>query len=183
MIRQEAVARNYAEALFELSQRHEGPEVFGEALHEVATLVEDVPAFRRFLVTPRLPVEEKRKVLRETFGERVPRPFLNFVLLTVDRGRQLHLPAIARAYDELLDEHLGRVRVDVTLARSPDEEEERELAERLSRVLGRKAVTRVRVDPKIVGGVIFRVGDRVYDGSLRRRLRSMRHQLLTADGR
>ena len=107
----------------------------------------------------------------------VPR---NVLLLTIDKRRQRLLRDIARAYHELVDDRLNRVRVEVTVARPQDDAVIARLGDALSGLLGKTAVPSLRVKPEILGGVIVRAGDTIYDGSLRRRLDRMRRQLLTA---
>jgi F-type H+-transporting ATPase subunit delta len=67
----------------------------------------------------------------------------------------------------------------VTLARAPDEKQKRAIQEMLSRQLEKQVIAAYSVDPEILGGAIVRVGDRVLDGSLRRRMTKLRRQLLT----
>jgi F-type H+-transporting ATPase subunit delta len=179
-VRGETVARNYAEALFELADREGDLERYGEGIETVARLLEENRDFRLFLETPRVAAAEKKKVLRQVFGDELPRHLLNFLLITIDKRRQRLLRDIARAYHDLLDERMNRVRVEVTVARPMDDEVLGRLREGLSTLLGRTAVPHLRVKPEIVGGVVVRAGDRVYDGSIRRRLERMRRQLLSA---
>lgn len=180
-MRDESVARNYAEALFDVAQRHEGIDAFGEAVATVARLLDENPDFRLFLETPRVNADEKKTVLKKAFADAVPANFLNFMLITIDKRRQRLLREIAVQYHALVDEHENRVHVTVTVAREMDERTTEELAGRLSTMLGKTAIPDVRVNPDIVGGVIVRAGDTIYDGSLRRRLDRMRRQLLAAD--
>ncbi len=121
------------------------------------------------------------RVLSEVFADVVPRKVLNFLRLTIDKRRQRLLRDISKAYQDLLDEHLGRAHVEVTVARRFDDEDIATLASSLSDMLGKDAVPHVRVNPAILGGIMVRAGDTVYDGTLRRRLDSMRRSLLTAD--
>ena len=88
---------------------------------------------------------------------------------------------IAREYMSLMDRHFNRVHVEVTLARKFDDESMQEMEKRLTAALGKTAIPHVRVKPGILGGAIFRTGDTIYDGSLRRRLEGMRRRLLKAD--
>lgn len=186
-MREGPVVRSYAETLFELALRHEGPERYGELIEEVARLVDELPGFRRFLETPQVDDGEKKALLARAFEDRVPDPFLRFLLVVVEKRRQRLLRQIAAGYRRILDEHLGRIHVQATLAREPDEALRRELDERLSALLGRTAVTHVRVKPEILGGVVLRAGDRIFDGSIRRRLESLRRHLaggrVAGDGR
>lgn len=180
-MRDRTVARNYAETLFELARRHEGLELFSEGITAVGTLLDDEPDFRLFLETPRIAAAEKKALLTKVFSSTLPRPLLNFLLVTVDKRRQRLLRGIAEEYQALLDEHENRAHVKVTVARRLDEDTVDRIAERLSALLGKTAVPHVRVDPDILGGVIVRTGDTIYDGSIRRRMSRMRRQLLAAD--
>ncbi len=180
-MRETTVARSYAEALFELGQRHRQLEVYADALDVVTGLLETQPAIRTFLESPTVEPAAKKGVLTDALGNRVPRPFLNFLLVVVDKGRQRLLPEVAREYHALLDEHLGRMHVQVTLAREADARTGEEIKAALSAALGRTVLPHFRVDPRIIGGMIVRYGDRVLDGSLRSRLNSLRRQLLATE--
>ena len=178
MARSSTVARSYAEALFALGGRTGEHEAYARAFDALATLLESDPLVRNFLRSPKIEVAAKKQVLERALQGRVPRLFLNFVLVVLDKRRQRLLSDMAREHRLLLDRHLGRMHVQVTLAHEADERMEEEIAAELTRVLGRKAIPHVRVDPAILGGIIVRYGDRVLDGSLRRRLLGLRHRLL-----
>jgi F-type H+-transporting ATPase subunit delta len=179
-VRDETVARSYAEALFELARRHEGWEVFGAGISMVARLLDENPSFRLFLETPRVDASDKRAVVRKAFGGRVPTNLVNFLLVTIDKRRQRLLRKIAREYGALMDEHMNRAHVELTVARELDEPSMARVAERLTELLGKTAIPHQRVKPQILGGVVVRAGDTIYDGSLRRRLDRMRRRLLAA---
>ncbi len=110
---------------------------------------------------------------------RAPDSFIRFLKAVIKRGRQGVIPAIARQYLELLDVKFDRVHASVAMARTPDKALQNAVRERLSEVLGKEVITHYREDPGILGGVIVRVGDRVMDGSLRRRLKILRRQMLS----
>jgi F-type H+-transporting ATPase subunit delta len=177
-VRDRTVARNYAEALFESAVKHEAVIEFEAAMKTVASLLDENPDFHLLLVTPRINAEEKKKVVREVFGSRIPSQVVNFLLLTIDKRRQRMLRLISEEFAEFADAHLGRAHVDVTVARPIDEATSKDIGERLSALLGKTAIPHVRVEPKLLGGIIVRSGDTIYDGSLRRRLDQMRRQLL-----
>ena len=180
-MRDETVARNYAETLFALAERHEGVEAFGAGIEMVAVLIDENDDFRRFLETPRIAVAQKKAVVRKVFGANLSAKLVDFVLITLDKRRQRLLRVMAREYKSLMDEHFNRVHVEVTLAREFDEEVVAEMEKRLTAALGKTAIPHVRVKPGILGGAIFRAGDTIYDGSLRRQLDGMRRRLMKAD--
>ncbi len=180
-MRDETVARNYAEALFETAQATEGLEVYGEGIEMVARLLDEDDQFRHFLETPRIAAVDKKKVIRKAFEENMPARLVNFLLLTIDKRRQRLLRTIAQQFHALVDEHENRVHVEVTVARALGEEALGEVSSRISALLGKEAIAHVRVRPEIMGGVVVRVGDIIFDGSLRHRMERMRRQLLLAE--
>lgn len=180
-MRQATIARNYASALFQLGERESAMEAYGEGLRLVSILMDETPGLRLFLDTPRIPTEEKKRVLRGALEDRLPGHVLNFVLLTLDNRRQNLLREISGEYMALEDERMGRARVEVSVAREPDAGEMEEIRSQLSRILGREAIPRFQVKKELLGGIAFRSGDMIFDGSVRRRLERMRRQLLTTD--
>ena len=180
-MRDETVSKNYAETLFALGSKHGAIEQYGAALDAIARLVDEDRRFRLFLETPRIDDAEKKRVVRKALDGNVPKNVLNFVLVTIDKRRQRLLREISRQYDALLDKHLGREHVEVTLAREADDATEKLIANRLSGMLGREAIPHFRVKPEIIGGLVVRTSDTIYDGSIRRRLDGMRRQHLRAE--
>jgi F-type H+-transporting ATPase subunit delta len=176
----ETIARNYAAVLFELALRHDGQESFAQGMDTVLALLEQNPAFKLFLETPRIAEKEKQAVLEKVFRGVLPDPLLSFLKVTIQKRRQRLLRLMGEEFHLLLDEHLGRVHVVVTVARDLDAPTVDELAEKLSTLLGRKAIPHVRVKPQILGGIHLKMGDTVFDGTLRRRIRQLRRQLVNA---
>lgn len=180
-MRDTTISRSYAGALLELGERHGQAEAFATALDDLVALLRSDPRFSAFLATPKVETEEKKRVFREALEGKVPALFLNFLMVVLDKRRQRMIREIAREYHALLDERLGRLHAQVTLAHEPDERFEQEIAADLSRVLGRQVIPHVNVNPQILGGIVVRYGDRVLDGSLRRRLVSLRRRLVEAE--
>ena len=172
------MARNYAEALFQLGERSGNTERYAELLDAVAAAIEQSPRIEAVLMSPRVPKAEKARLLGGALRQ-TPREFVLFLQALVRWGRQQILRPIAVEYMALLDQKLDRVRAGVTLARTPDEKLKRTIQEGLSRQLGKQVIPAFTVDPDILGGTIVRVGERVLDGSLRRRMTKLRRQLLS----
>jgi F-type H+-transporting ATPase subunit delta len=104
---------------------------------------------------------------------------VRFLQAVVRRGRQGLFGEIAREYQGLMDVRLNRVHAGVTLTQEPDATLRDDIVQRLTAALGKEVRGRFRADPTILGGVVVRVGDRIYDGSLRRRLQTLRRRMLT----
>lgn len=176
-MRSETIARNYAEALFDLGERSGQTSRYAELIDAVAGAVETTPQVQAVLMSPRVPKAEKARLLGAALKD-VPREFVLFLQALVKRGRQQLLREIATAYLGLLDLKLNRVRAGVTLARPADEALRRSIGESLSRQFGKEVIPSFVVDPEILGGAIVRVGERIHDGSIRRRMTKLRRQLL-----
>lgn len=177
-MRDSTIARNYAEVLFTLGERRGEREAFASATEELVGILESEPRTRTFLESPKIKPANKKQVLRSASAERWPPLFVNFVLTVVDKRRVRLLRDIGHEYLALVEKERGHLHARVTLAREPDERTEREIAWQLSSMLGQTVVPRVRVDPSILGGIIVRYGDRMIDGSLSRRLVSLRRRML-----
>ena len=172
-----AVARNYAATLFELAARDGSEAEYGRLIEEIGDLYANVPDFRRFLEVPAVSLFEKKETIQAALSGMAPDLFIRFLLIILDRHRQRALPGIARAYRDLLDEKAGRVRATVTLPFEADDRVRSEVVSALERRFEQEVVPEFHEDPKILGGVIIRVGDELLDASLRRQLEQMRREL------
>ncbi len=169
------VARNYAEALFAAGAK------FGDVLDSVAGAIQADPRIAAVLESPRVSKVAKSQILERALKGEAPPEFVRFLQAVVRRGRQSLLAEIAQAYQVLLDEKLNRVHAGVTLAEEADARMEKQVVERLTKALGREVRAYFRSDPRIIGGVVVRVGDRIFDGSVRRRLTALQRRMLTGE--
>ena len=175
------IARNYAEALFEAADDAGKTERYGEFIDAVAGAVASDPRIAVVLDSPRVAKAEKGAILRRALDGLVPDEFVRFLEAVVRRGRQGLLGEIAVEYQRLLDTELNRVHAGITVATAGDESFEKDIVRRLARALGKEVRAHFQADAAILGGVVVRVGDRVFDGSLRRRLTAMRRRMLAAE--
>jgi F-type H+-transporting ATPase subunit delta len=169
------VARNYAEALFAAGDS------FGELLDAVAGAIAADTRIEAMLASPRVSKGDKARILERARKGEAPVEFVRFLQAVVRRGRQGLFGEIAQEYLILLDKKLNRVHAGVTLAREPDARTEKEIVARLTKALGREVRAHFRTDRAIVGGVVVRVGDRILDGSVRRRLMALKRRMLTGE--
>ncbi len=177
-MREITIARNYAEALFQLGERTNESERFGDLIEGVGGAIEADESISVVLESPNVTKAAKQELLARALKNRAPDSFIRFLKAVIKRGRQGIIPAIARQYLELLDVKFDRVHASVAMARTPDQALREAVRKSLSEVLGKEVIAHYREDPGILGGVIVRIGDRVMDGSLRRRLKILRRQML-----
>lgn len=177
-MRDVTIARNYADTLFVLASRAGAVEAWGDLIDAVAAAI-GTPAIESVLMSPRVTREQKLAIVSEAL-KGTPRPFALFVEALVKRGRQLLAGTIADEYRGMVDRELGRVRAGITTARPVDEAARGDLVRRLEAAIGKQVIGGFTVDPSIIGGTVVRIGDRIYDGSIRKRLARLRQELLRA---
>jgi len=177
-MREPTIARNYAEALLELAQRAGDLRAWGEMIDRIADAMESDRRLRVFLESPRVSAQQKNAIFQRAYGNTLPRNFVRFLQALVTNRRQMLIPAIAHEYHDLVDQVEGRVHASVTLARDADDADRAVVTNQLSRALGKTVVPHCHVNPGILGGVVVRVGDTVLDGSVRRRLATLRSKMM-----
>ena len=182
-MRDTTIARNYAEALLALARKAGDLQAWGRLIDDVASAVERDDRLRRVLEAPQISADAKNAVLAKAYEDRAPRLFLRYLQRLVMNRRQMLIPEIANEYRDLVDEAEGRVHAQVTVAKPVDDAERAAIARQLSHTIGKPVVPQVRVNPNIMGGIIVRIGDRVMDGSVRKRLGILRSRMLARAGR
>jgi F-type H+-transporting ATPase subunit delta len=174
-----SVARRYARALFQLGVDRGTFETLGLELEALAAVYASSAELRQSLENPVFRANQRRALLEKLLPRVAPsRAVQSFALLLLERKRISALPLIARAYQEMVDAQLGRVRATVVSARPLDVMAEAEIQRALERRTGKKVIVRTEVDPDLIGGVVARVGDLVLDGSLRTRLATLGSRIL-----
>jgi F-type H+-transporting ATPase subunit delta len=172
------ISRNYAETLLILAKKDGQQEQWGNLIDTIGVAMREDRTLKTFLESPKIAASQKIEILARALGKRVPPLFLRFLQTVVTKRRQMLIPVIASEYRALIDESEDRVHANVTVAREPAEPEKDALARQLSRVLGKRVVPHITLNPAILGGLIVKVGDTVMDGSVRRRLATLRSRML-----
>jgi F-type H+-transporting ATPase subunit delta len=168
----------YAGALFEAArERGELEEVLSD-LGEFVAALHDSEELRLFYYGGQVPERQKRRAI-DGLTEGMRTSTTNFLKVLVDSGREEILEEVLGLYEQLVKEHLGRIEVAVTTAVELSREQLDRLKERLEGMLeGKEVILETNVDPELIGGVVFRFGGRMMDGSIRGRLESLREGML-----
>jgi F-type H+-transporting ATPase subunit delta len=175
---QATVSRNYAEALHALATKAGDVEGWGRMIQAVADAMAKDVTMRRFLESPRIDNGRKNAALERAFQDQLPRLFVRFLQTLVIKRRQMAIPEIAVEYFNLLDVAANRVHARVHVARALDAEGTAALVASLSKAFGKEVIAHVTVEPELMGGVVVRIGDKVMDGSVRKRLAVLRSRMM-----
>ncbi len=170
-------ARRYAEAAFALASRDDALDAYADGLDLAAGMLGEGDALD-VLRNPARPLRQRTDVIDGLLAGRVPEPVLKLVGLLVERGKIDRLPAVATAYRRLLNERRGVVEALATAAAPLSNDDQAALQRKVARMTGRTVDLRVAVDETLIGGLTVRVGDTLYDASVRGRLERLRERLL-----
>jgi F-type H+-transporting ATPase subunit delta len=146
-------------------------------LFRFGALVGRTPLLRSALTDSVLPEDNKRALVDDLIGGTAHPRAVRLIELALELQQGRELDRRCRELAELAAERRNRVVADVRTAVSLDTERQARLAEALTRVIGRPVELRCTVDPEIMGSVVVRVGDEVFDGSVRSRIEQAREQL------
>jgi F-type H+-transporting ATPase subunit delta len=169
--------RRYAEAVYQLATRDSALDAYGEGL-DVATSMLERENVLDVLRNPARPLRQRIEVVDGLLASRVPEPILKLVGLLVERGRIDRLAAVTAEYRRMLNQQRGVVEAVATSAMPLTRDETAALQKKVAGMTGRTVDLRVEVDESLIGGVTVRVGDTLYDASVRGRLERLRERLV-----
>jgi F-type H+-transporting ATPase subunit delta len=169
----------YARALLGATEPKQLSEI---AVDELDALVDEVlrisPALEMTLASPRVAPVEKAKLLDRIFAGRISDQTLTFLKVVARHGRLDCIRQIRRAARDELNRLRNRVAVQVTTATELHDELRHRIVAQLQSMLGQDVYLECRVDDSILGGLVVRVGDTVYDSSVARQLQHLKEQTI-----
>ena len=174
-----SLARRYARALLDIGVAKGSFEQLGAEMDALAAAYSGSRDLAEALTNPVFPMARRRAVLESVLDAMGVQPITrNFALLLLERERMPYLPAIARELRVMVDERAGRVRATLVSAKPLATEHVASVQAALEKASGRKVLLEKKEDAELIGGVVAKVGDVVYDGSVRTQLEQMRERIL-----
>ena len=170
--------QRYAQAVFEIALETKELDRWQSDLRRIASLAED-DTLVAFLESPKIQFDDKAKLLSEQLKD-VNSLVLNLVYLLAARGILRSLGDIANDYQQLLNSYRGIETAEVFTATDLEEKDKQRLAEHLSAIVGKKVTLKTEVEPRLIGGVIAKIGGKLLDGSTRSKLDALRKELVRA---
>lgn len=169
----------YATGILELARAEGDVERVENELFEIAQALDKSAELRSSLTDPQLPIERKQAVIEDLLGGRATPLTVGLIQLIISQGRISELPEMARAVAERAAETRSKVLAEVRSAIPLDDDTIQRLAVALSKATGKNVEVKLVVDESVIGGIVARIGDTVIDGSIARRVDSLRQALNT----
>lgn len=173
-----SLSRRYAKAVFSIGQANGNLEAMGNDLRSLAKAMKESEELVTVLTNPAIRRNDRRRVLDALLGRIGAQPHTkNLVYILLDGERLGSVEGISRELDAMIEARSGRVTAEVVSARPLDQAQMAQITAALEQLSGKKVDVARREDPSLLGGVVAKVGDVVYDGSLRTQLRTLRDEL------
>ncbi len=176
--KQQQLANVYAKALLQAGEKSGKLDQLVEELDAVVGAINQLPKLKSTLESPRVDAGNKAALIEKCFGNRVSRELANFLKIVANKNRFDCLSTMLESARKMSDETSGRVEATVTTAESIDDQVRQQISDRLSGALGKAVSLTASVDPGIIGGMVVRVGDTVYDGSVVSQLAQVRSRTI-----
>jgi F-type H+-transporting ATPase subunit delta len=174
-----AAANRYARALLDVVVKEKlvDPQVVETQLAGVVGLFERHRTLKSVLLNPAVPAPRKRAVVEALAKTTVAPVVAKLLALLAERDRLVILPDLLAAYRERLLDHLRVVRAELTTAVTLPDDRAEAVERILAALTGRSVAMATRLDPSIIGGVVARIGNTVYDGSITGQLQRIKEKL------
>lgn len=175
------LARGYAQALFQIARAEGALEQVEDELFRFARLLENENRLREALSDISLPPEHRAKMVEELLGKKASPHTANVISFLVQQGRARDLPKIIDSLVQLAAEERERAVAEVRTAVPLDDEDRQKLKDAITQATGKNVDLKVIIDPEVIGGLLVRVGDQVFDGTVKRRLQLAKERIGRVD--
>lgn len=174
----ELVAKRYAEALFSLCKEENSLDEIHDEFSAIATVISKENELITFMISPQFKQDEKKQMLESIFGGKVSETLLNFFKLLIDKGRFGMVNEIFDLFHKFYYQEKGIESTIVYSVVPIKEEAMATLKAKLENQLQKQIVIENKIDKTLVGGIMLRIGDKIIDGSIKRRMEFLKDDLL-----
>lgn len=181
-MRNSRVARRYAEALMSAAEEQKSFDAVVADMESLDRLLKESREFELFLRSPVIKTEKKKMVLQEIFKKKLSALTASFLDLMAEKGREALLKDIIRQFFVLRDEQLGIVPVEIRAAvQIPGDQRER-IRKRFEQLTKKSVRLAFSLDKQVKAGFVARIGDTMFDASVRHQLEVLRKKFSQGNG-
>jgi F-type H+-transporting ATPase subunit delta len=171
------VAKRYAKALFEVAKEKHLISKIEEDLKSVGSAMKDNADLQKFLTHPSISASVKKDLLKQIFEGKVSEPVWNTLQVLIDKGRLNVISALVSDYVKIANEAQGQSEATVFTAFALSDAQLADIAAYFKKITGKTLRLETVIQPKLLGGIQVRIGDRLYDGSLSGKLERLAKSL------
>jgi F-type H+-transporting ATPase subunit delta len=171
------VAETYAGALYEVGVDAGSLETLYEDYKTIVSILKAEPQFFELIKTPKIANEEKKQIVNDVFSGKVQTELLNFLKVLIDKRRTFYLIGIFDAFEVQFKKHFKLETAVVTTVQALTVDQENALKVQLGSLTGLTIDIKNIIDESVVGGMLVQIGDRIIDGTLKRKLSDLKESL------
>ena len=174
---QNEIAKKYSEALFSLAEEKDEFIKFKNDLNSIKEAFTEHKEFKNVLFHPRIKIEEKKRIFKRIFKEKISQEIYNFIQLLIDKRRIFYIKAIINQFNDLVNDRKKILEIEVVSAIKLEENMKNRLKDKLEKGMNYEVVLNNKVDPEILGGLVLKIGDKIIDGSIQYKLNTLSEQI------
>ncbi len=168
----------YANALADIALAQGAAAPALKQLADFGALYAESEALRNVLANPGVPREAKHGVIEKLAARMGASKIIrNFLFVVIDHRRSALLPKIIETFEDVVRKRQGIAEAEIASAVELTAAQKKEMAQKITDMTGKRVETKYAVEPGLLGGAVVRIGDTIYDGSLRSRLNELRARL------
>ncbi len=171
------VAKTYSDALFEVGVENNSLETLLEEFSFIEKTFIEYPDFLELFRTPRISIEERKETIQSIFGGNISEEMLNFLKIILDKRRASEIFDIKNEFQVAVHRHNNILEATVISAVAISEEQSEKIKKSLKVVTGNDILIKNKVDETLIGGVVIYIGDKVIDGSVKKKLSDLKEEL------
>jgi F-type H+-transporting ATPase subunit delta len=169
----------YAKALFALGKENDQIRLLHKDIMSIYTICSESEDFVHFLENPIISTSQKKEIFQELFKDHISELALRFILLITENNRELEIPGICRNFIGLVRADQGILPASVTTTVKLSRATFEQIRISLVKETGKKIELTEKINPAIIGGIILRIEDQQYDGSIATQLKKIKEAMLS----
>lgn len=177
----EYLDRRYSLALYEVAEEKGKIEEYRKTFKEIIQVIYGNEELLQLIKHPQISTSKKKKIFIKIFKGKIDEDLLSFLLILIEKGRILYLKEKQRELEKIYFERHNMLLAHIKTVIPLDEEDRRNLKEKLEKKYNKEIVLKEEIDRSIIGGVYVRVGDDVIDGTIKSKLNEMKRLMLRAE--
>ena len=169
------IAKRYSQALFGIAEEEKNYGKYFDDLMKFSVVLKENENLREFLFNPVFDRDDKKAVVTDVLQKiGITEISANFLKLLVDKGRISILEDVVNAYQQLMDQALNKARVNVKTAFPLSNDLVAEVKKAMEGLTRKQVEMVIEEDPSLLGGIVVKIGDTLYDGSIKAQLNKIR---------
>ncbi|MBM7561301.1 F0F1 ATP synthase subunit delta [Fusibacter tunisiensis] len=169
----ELVSSRYSSAIFEYALEENRLEQIQKEFDALANALIENPDYFQLLITPEISVDEKKALVKKTFGDTFSNEMMNFIQIVIDKKRTSELLDVKKEFDKLVDAHNNLIHATVESVVPLTEDQIESLRKNLEKITGKNIQVTLEIKPELLGGMTVKMGDHIIDGSVKYKLEGM----------